>query len=466
MKLGQTSAVSFVSQIGSSVVGFLATIYITRLLGPDVWGTYMLVVSLVIWLQIVGLMGVDVAITKRLSEVSDDAGYLLAGGLIETGVFLLLAVLIWTQRRYVTQYLGTDVTLEIVFLLFALLLFSFGSAALKGEHRVHVASLLGPLDRTLRGGLQVAALVVGFGIVGLLVGHALAAIAVSVVALLVLNHRPTLPGREQFVDLVSYARYSWLSSIEARTFASMDTLILGLFVSNALIGIYEIAWNLASLLGLFGTAISQALFPELSKLASGGEHERIEGLLEDALAFTGLFLLPGFVGSLLLGASVLGIYGPAFPRGYEVLVVHVVAYLGYTYAGQFTNTLNGLDRPELTFRVNAAFILVNATLNVGLVYLYGWIGAAVATAVASAVRLLLGRYYLGGLLDVRVPYREIGRQVAAAVAMGLVVLAGRVVLGEGLPAAVALVFVGAGAYFLVLLAISERLRVTVRRNLV
>lgn len=466
MKLGQTSAVTFVSQLVASAVGFVATIYITRALGPDIWGTYRLIWAVVVWVEIVAIMGLGAAVTKRLSEAGDTTAYLSAGALLQGGIFVVVTLLLLAFRGPINRYVGVPATGAIVLLIFAGLAFMFVTSALKGQHLVHVASVLRPVDQTLRSGLQIGATLAGLGLFGLIYGHVLAALIASVIGLFFVSYRLTRPRREHFSGLLSYARYSWLGDLEARAFMSMDTIVLGFFVSNALIGIYEIAWNLAAFLGLFGTAISQALFPELSKLSSGGELERVEGLLEDALAFTGLFLLPGFVGSLVLGGSILRIYGPAFPRGYEVLVIHVLAYLGYTYAGQFTNTLNGLDRPDLTFRVNAAFIAVNAVLNVALVYLYSWIGAAVATATASAVRLLLGRYYLGDLLTVRVPAGEIARQVVGAVAMGLVVLAGRVVLGGGVPAAVVLVAVGAGVYFLVLLAISERLRVTIQRNLI
>jgi O-antigen/teichoic acid export membrane protein len=55
----------------------------------------------------------------------------------------------------------------------------------------------------------------------------------------------------------------------------MDTLVLAIFVSNSLIAVYEVAWNLASLFAIFGSSISRTLFPEISKLSSekgiGGE---------------------------------------------------------------------------------------------------------------------------------------------------------------------------------------------------
>ena len=153
------------------------------------------------------------------------------------------------------------------------------------------------------------------------------------------------------------------------------------------------------------------------------------------------------------------------------LAVLIVANLLMSYQNQLLNTLNAIDRPERSFRVNALFVVSNVSLNVVLIYLYGWLGAAVATALSVSVSLVAAHRSLGAIVDFAIPYREIGRQWLAALAMGAVVLAGRRVettyrlLEHNLATVFVLVGLGAGVYFLALLAISPRFRETVDRNL-
>ncbi|EMA55911.1 lipopolysaccharide biosynthesis protein [Halococcus salifodinae] len=479
MRIGQTSIIGFGSQIISTAVGFLATLAIVRVLGDDVFGTYTVVISVVVWFQIVGDLGVRKAVNKRLSEAGDDDAYLLAGATLQLAVFVVMAVLLVVAWRFVGVLPERPITdaIEnytpfIVLLLLVSIGYSFLRAVLNGRHLVHVAAVLGSTERSLRSVLHLGVVFVGLGITGLFWGYAVSGLVATLAGIALLGRqRPlgiTLPTRQHFSRLVSYARYSWLGGIETQAFKSMDTIVLGAFLAanqTDLIAVYEVGWNIASLFAVFSTAISNALFPEVSQIASTDGPGRVSGLVEDALAYAGLFVIPGLVGAALLGDAILSIYNPAFARGHWVLVVLVIARLVYGYSNQFTNALNAIDRPDAAFRVNGVFIGANLVLNVVFVWRYGWGGAAVATAISAVVSLLVGYRALTAVIDVPVPVRELLKQWLSAAVMGIVVLGGRMAFGASIPVALALAGVGAVTYFTALSVVSERFRTTVRDNL-
>lgn len=465
MKLGQISFVTFASQIASSVFGFVATIYLARTLGAEVLGTYFLVVAIVIWAKVVAFGGVSSALTKRLSEGDDSGAYITAGAGLFLGIYVVLFGVLFLARDIVNAYIGEPVTMPLGLVLLATLLFTFVSSALQGQHRVHVSGALQPVNTLSRSVLQIGAVVLGFGLFGLLTGYALAAIVAGAVGAVFVSWKWEYPRRRHVRSLFDYARYSWLGRLSSRTFSSMDTLVLGVFVASGQIGVYEISWNLASILAVFSLAIQQTLFPEISSVATDDKQERIVSLLDDAFAYAGLFLIPGLVGSLLIGDFVLRIYGPEFSSGHAVLVILVASRLAYAYGEQFLNALNALDRPDLAFRINAVFFVTNISLNFVLVYLYGWIGAAVATAVSATATLLLGYRVLSRFLPVSFPIREVAIQGLATVPMAVAVGSGRLFLDRSDVAGVLLVTVGAVTYFLALILLSGRFRTTVRRNL-
>ncbi|MFD1512910.1 flippase [Halomarina rubra] len=471
MRIGQTSVVHFVSQVLTSLLGFVVTVYLARELGSELLGNYFLVVAVLVWLKVLSGQGIQMAVRKRISEGERRRQFLGAGFGLQLLAFVVVATGVLAFREQVDAFVRVDgAALPLVALLFTGLLLWQVMAALEGDHRVHVASLLRPLDRTLRSGLQVAVVVAGFGTVWwLLTGYAVAELVTSVVGLALLSLRPRLPTREQVVDVVDYARYSWFSGIESRTFASMDTLVLGAFaVSSGLIGVYEIAWNLASILAVFGASIATTLFPAISKLDNEDDPEAISGLVEDSLAYSGLFVIPGLAGCVVLGDAVLGVYGAEFTKGWLVLVVLVFARLVYVYESQFTSVLAALDHPDVAFRVNVAFVGTNLVLNVVLVAAFGWLGAAVATTTSAVVGLVLGYVFLRRYVALPVPRRELANQVGAAVAMAVVVYAAREAIALD-PTNTVLTFVligvGASVYFLVLSGLSQRFRATVQRNL-
>ncbi|WP_255192167.1 polysaccharide biosynthesis C-terminal domain-containing protein [Natronobeatus ordinarius] len=471
MRLGQTSVIYFISKVGGSAFGFVATIYFARVLGEEVLGFYALVLALVTWLTLVGSIGWTGAVTKRVSEGNEREAYATAGAIIIAALGVSVGIGVFLFREQVNVYVGRPVAGFVALIVLTVLFRSLLFSTLKGYHLVHIYAPLSTIKLGVRSVAQIALVFLGFGLTGLLVGYIAGGIFAIVVSVIVLRFRPAIPDREHFSSLFDYAKFSWLGSIRGRTFDQVDIVVLGFFVSAGLVGIYSVAWTLSKFLDIFGSAVSNTLFPEMSEIAAKNEPESVSGLVEDGLAFGGLIIIPGLVGGTLLADRLMAIYGEGFVDGQVVLPILIASLLVYTYNKQLLNTLNAIDRPDLAFRANAVFIVSNLVLNVALVYTIGWVGAAIATASSAAIGLVFGFYYTRRHVGFSVPLEEISKQCVAALLMGVVVYAARVI-GEPHPIAayneifvVALVGLGALVYFLVLLTISSAFRTTVSRNL-
>lgn len=474
MRLGQTSIVHFLSSLLASVLGFVATIYIARMLGAEPLGIYNLAVGLVSWLAIVGKVGISKAITKRVSEGSEKGAYSIAGVSVILGLFSVVTVGIFLFRGQLIAYIGYPATLYIVLILFVVLTNGLVNALLVGLHLVHVSGFLSPIRTGSRAFAQIALIATGASTAGLFVGH----IAGFTIGILVGGYfitkrlpKPSLPERRHFESLTDFAKFSWLGSLQSRMFSYTDIIVLGFFVTPGLIGIYAVAWNVAQFLILFSGTLKSTLFPEMSAISAQGDSQAISRIVEQSLTFCGLFLVPGLLGGALLGERILRIYGPEFPKGDTVLTILIAGNLLMGYQNQLLNTLNAIDRPHLAFRVNVVFVIVNVVLNATLIYLYGWIGAAVATTVSVAVSLVLAYRQVSNLITFDVPVREISKQWLAALLMAGVVYVGLEVertyglLGHNVATVLVLVGVGAGVYFLGLVGLSREFRETVQRNL-
>nr|WP_206539065.1 polysaccharide biosynthesis C-terminal domain-containing protein [Natrinema salifodinae] len=457
--------IDFLSKFTMSFSGFIGTIVLTRTLGQEKYGTYVVVISVLAWIAIAGNLGLDQAVKKRISEASE-GNYVVAGAIAQFGLYVIVAVCLWLVRPFLNAYMGIDATLVLIGLLAARLAVNFVQMVLDGQHLVHVSSLLSPIKWTSRSIVQIALVLSGFGLAGAFAGYVVGALVAAVIGSHFVSFDPSLPSRRDFTRLKSYAQFSWLTAVKGRTFLSMDTLVLAVFVSNSLIAVYEIAWNLASLFAIFGSSVRRALFPEISRLSSkgsiGGE---IVGLLRVSLTYSGLFIIPGFIGVALVGDIVLRIYGPGFDTGYYILLILTFARLLYGYQGQFLNTLAAIDRPDLTFRINGIFVASNLVLNGVLTWQFGWYGAATATTLSAMLGLILGYYYASTVIDVVIPTTEIGKQVAAAGVMAVVVYVLRIIVDDSLPIVVVIIGVGSGVYFSVLFILSREFRTTVEDNL-
>jgi len=458
LRLGRTAASHFLSQVARSASGFVATLAIARVLGAEGLGIYALGISLVVWLDIPH-SGFREALAKRVSEGREGEQYLTAGVVASLSSIVVPVLFVFFFRSYVNEYVGSDVSLLIIVILFANGLFGTFRFALNGQKKVAHAGWIQFLNQVLRTVIQIGLLLLGYAVFGLFIGYAVAAVLAALMALVFLDVRVSVPTKRHFRDLYAYAKHGWSTGFKGNTFNWMDTVILGFFVSSSLVGIYEVAWSVASFLVLVSNSVSQTLFPEISDISTEGDTDRIHHYLNEGLVFTGVFLIPGLFGAVAIGVDVLRIYNTEFTRGASVLVILIVARTLDAYATQFTSVLKAIDRPDVVLRIDLLFVGTNTVLNVALVYFYGWYGAAVATLLSGVVSLLVGYYSLTNLIGVpNIPVGEISKEIFAGAVMFVTVTIVHRFSRSEVYLTLIVVAVGAAIYVTVLLSISPRIR--------
>lgn len=471
MRIGQTSATVFASELVASLLGFIATLYFARVLGAEIYGFYSLTIVLVSWLKILGTLGISGGVIKRMSEENEQSAYASAGAIALTIFGISLSLLIFATSSLVDEYIGRSVTPFVVTLLLIGLGDSFVNSVLRGQHSVHIAGILTPVKIISRSLAQLSLVVVGLGLIGMLIGQAIGWFIAILLGAYFIQVKFKMPDSNNFKQIYEYAKYSWLGGFKGRTFNDVDILTLGFFVPTPLVGIYSIAWNIASFLTTFDGAVSQTIFPEISRLNAQDDPDAVSTLITNALRYSGLILIPGFVGALLLGDHILQVYGKEFRQGTAVLGLLVLATLLYAYQKQLITSLNAIDRPDLAFRINIVFVGFNIVANIVLIMMIGWVGAAIATALSAAIGAVLSFWTLQRQIDFKIPYEEMMRQTFAAISMGSVVYILQwienyhSIINNNLVFVIILIISGAAIYFLILLTISKPFRETVNDNL-
>lgn len=469
MRIGQTSFVVFASKFVGSALGFVATLYFARTLGATVLGHYAIVLAVVAWLALGGQLGISSAVIKRISEGEAPSAHFTAGIFIVATLGLVLSIGVLALGNIVNAYVGDQVAPFVALLLLISLSSSLVNAALIGERLVHISGLLMPVQTGFRSVVQIVLVLTGFGLTGMLVGHAIGALLAILLGAAFLSVEVTQPHRHHFRSLFDFAKFSWLSGLKSRSFNDVDIVVLGALVPSALVGVYSVAWSIAMFLTLFDNAVSSTLFPELSQAEASADSDRITGLITDSLTYGGLIAIPGLFGGVILADRLLRFYGEPFTQGTAVLGHLILAALIYGYQKQLMNALNALDRPDIAFRINIVFIATNAFLNVVLVLWIGWVGAALATVLSACVGLVLSYRSLRQLVDFEVPIGELSRQLITALLMAGLVASGRSLLetldvSHNALIVLSLTAFGAAVYFLSLFAVSHQFRTTVTAN--
>lgn len=465
MHLSTKVLVNLIGKVGATGAGTATMVLIAILLGPAPLGIYALVIAVSVW-AVLPVGAVAGGIEKRTSE-SDDGGYLTAGVLLGGAIAAPLLAGLALASPYLESYTGASAWFVVV-VTAARAIGSVSGSCFIARGRADLKGLLDGVYQLVRLGAVGVALASGWGLDGVLIAHAVAEGGVWAAALVAYSGRLKFetPTIRHGTSLLEYARHFWLNIIRLQGFAWTDTLVLGAFVAPTFVGVYEIGWRMARVLSLVSKSIKQATLPEIStEDESGAGTDRLRSVTADALVYPGLLAIPGFVGALILGGVLFTLFGEQFqiPGAGAVLALLVAAELIATYADQLILALYAGNRTREAFRLNGVVMGTNIVLNIILVYGYGWIGAAVATLVASGVSLAFGYWRFGVSIGrPEVPLVDIRDQALAALAMGGGLLAIESQLHIASRQTV-LFAVGLGAivYFGVLVTVNSRIRRTI-----
>jgi O-antigen/teichoic acid export membrane protein len=294
---------------------------------------------------------------------------------------------------------------------------------LKGELRVGETAVLNVARQAIWVGG--GALLIGYGleteaiIYSLLVGLGIMLIWGWYKSSVTLE-RPTVSHARSLFD---YGRYNVVSSIGGYFYSWMDVAIIGLFLTQAHVGAYEVAWRVTTVSILFSNAIAMTMFPQVSEWSADGAKERIESLIGVVMTPSLFFVIPAFFGTVVFSQEILQfVFGQEYTTATVVLIVLMGDKVFQAIQLVVGRSLQAINKPDLAAQATVVSVVSNGVLNVIFVLNFGILGAAVATVISSLLNDLLHLFYLRRHIHIRLPYREIIECIFAASVMTGVLL--------------------------------------------
>lgn len=344
---GAVAAVT--GKVGYAVLAYLNLVLAARLLGPDDFGLFMLVVTATGFLGVIGSFGSENTILATVPRaLPDDVPAARATlGAVAQLVLLVsaaLAVVLAVVPARVASLLGQPEAAPFVAVLGLSLPFvglqGVSRAAAQSVHAFGTAVFTGAL-------LQAAVLAVAYGIATLVqAGPVVVAwmytgsfVIAATVGVAAVARRPALGW--------SWLRPGWrisrtlaASSLQFVTIQGFTNLksavivfVLGLSLSAGDIGQYSAAQRTASLASFVLVGVNLVFAPLVAALWGRGEQEALARTYRRCTKWTIAVSLPMCVLMVVAGPGLLGIFGPSFRAAAPAL-----AWLA---AGQFVNAATG-----------------------------------------------------------------------------------------------------------------------------
>lgn len=477
--LRSTGLIVFSGRLVSAFTGLLFAVMAARWLSAAGFGTWEVIITVLTFASYpVGTIAYwatrDIARGRMVGRTALAAGGLLSG----------LGLVIYFGVSFVTySAIAASVT---PFLLGALLVpLSYWNAAASAIVTGYRPSVYG-ISLVFS---ELAKLVVAYeglyvyhlGINGVILGLLTAYLVQSVVSTYMI--RNTTAEKFDPGEVKRWSKLAWLPALSylPAQLAVADTVLVAVTHGAAVVGIYQVAFTVASIV----TYASSLVFSMYPLLLRGGD-ERLPAV---SMEFSMLFAIPMAVGAIVLAGPILFIFGPQYSAGALGLGILAVMFIFNNVSLLVDQTLMGTEKVDAgqtpTFRrlvgSNLLFVPL-ANIGYGVVYLATLFlavsyaaasGLGDSTDVATWASVQLAATFAFMLFKARrarlhaklMPSISVAYYLAAAAVMAAAVylLSGAVVtqavgtLSYGLRLLVMVAF-GAAVYFGVLYALDSKFR--------
>ena len=373
---------------------YLATIILARKLGPEDYGTYGMVISVLLWIEQTGRFTIPPAAAKLIPEQHERAGAIQEAALIICLVlFTALGALLWLAATPLASLFDIGDEGARLFRVAALDLPIFGAysvyrGVLQGHHEFLALSIS---DVIYAAGKLAAVIVLLASLT--LPGALLTNIAASAAALLYVGLRTPIrvgrPASHIVRLLVRLALPLGVYMLMLQTITNLDLWSLKVFASTddaATIGRYVAARNLAVVPGVVLMVVSDILLPSLSRALAANDVRASRMYIQGAVRFVSISMAP-IVLILMVGADdfMALLYSGEFrPAGAYVRILVLYA-VSLPFVDLFASALSASGKPYRGGVTLLSVIPVIVFLNVVLVGRYGAIGAAYGSALAGGL---------------------------------------------------------------------------------
>ncbi len=460
MNLSKIGIRWFVFSIMTAVISFLGMIYFSRVLGAKMLGIYFLFLSVLTVFNLFTNIGLQGATIKRISEGTQQSEIATASLMFRLGSFTLFALIILIFEDHLDLYMGAGLSRYLILILGLTQFSDIFREILHGEQKVDIGGAYDFIQQFMRVAFQSFLTLMGFEIFGLIMGLGIGILISVLVCSRFIGVSIKTPKRSHFESLFSYSKFSFGNALGGYLYEWVGILIIGFFFAPEYAGVYGVAWGLSATFLLLSHAVANSIYPRISELSTRNKKDEIAGIFSKSLMYSPLLVIPGFFGALVVTNEIFGtIYGEEFKTGYPVLIILMLARVFQSMQIISVRVIEGINQPNLVFRVNTATTILNIFGTLLFTYLFGFIGAALGTMFTIFVSFVWNTKTACRELNAKIPGKDILLELFSAAVMGIIVFGiSKKMMFSFMPNLIIAIFVGAIIYFAILLSLSECIR--------
>lgn len=427
--------ITFFLRLLSFVLIYVLNFVIAKLYRAEALGNYTLAVTILDIGTVIALIGMDTAVVRFISQYRSINAFQAANRILNRMIYftipvsILLSSVLWIASEELAENVFHNSKLIIVFHIVSLLfpptiIIRLYASAFRGTKKVGASVLFDLIGIRLGNLVFLFGFIVTLGLDDAYILYSLA-IAIWINALLssiIWNANAKKLGTycvHEDEASVNFPRIKEIISVSLPLYltASMylimgwtDTLMLGFYKDEKVVGIYSVVLKLSQLTNFAFISFNTILLPKISELFWGNQKERLQNVVVFFTRIMFLGSVPVLFVLSLLSDLLLSVFGGEFTVGTVPLIILCIGQLINCSTGSVISLLNMTGHQKYSRNVLVAACVVNIVGNLILIPPFGMVGAASATAASSIIRDVLASYFsykIFGFHTWYLPFRKV-----------------------------------------------------------
>ena len=389
-----------ISQIIASVCGFVWTILMARYLGVSNYGVLGFAISITGILGIIDDCGISTHIVRHISTNYESAPKYLGNAIPLKIIFALIKlaitfiILILLNVNEFTILITLLFSFEMIFKSFIVSFNGIFQAFENGKYQGIGITLMNTTTLLF----ILVSIYADLGLLGISISYILANLITFIYEYYVLNKHFVKPKFEldrEFCKKITLLSIPFaITGILYTVYYSIDLVMLTKLVGDYANGIYNATYKLISVLTLFYSVYTAAIFPVMSKLFKNDKKLLVISY-EKSIKYLMLVMIPIAVGTVFYSLNIIQlIYGHQYDAAASVLSILIWTVCLLFVSGASNTLLNASHKETTVTKIYTIAAVFNIVLNFIMIPYFSYNGAAVTTVLSDVLIVALQTYVI------------------------------------------------------------------------
>jgi len=396
--VARNTSIVFIAKIVSYFLAIVFNIIIARKFGAEIYGNYILIYSILSIFSVLVTLGIKDGLMYYLPRLNADKNFEDNKNLTTTtlivsfllGLFVILLIFLLSKQLSLTVFDSIVYSKSFKILSFLIItdaLTDLIRASLRSNDEIKQYALGDILLGIFRILIITIFIIIGLNENVLFLCY-VSASAITLTYYLFIFKQKKLFGKVNKNSINLYKSMllmfypSMFTAILLLLQFKIDKIMIGAFLDDSSVGIYNIAITIANLSSFFFVVLNTIMSPLISKMYYENNLEKLSEVYKTTTKWTSSINLLFFALVLILNREFLQVFGTEFRIGAITLILVTVGQIINSSTGSSSALINMTGRVKINFYLNLIAVIINISLNIVLIPIYGINGAAFATMIS------------------------------------------------------------------------------------